>query len=258
MTDLARNSIFGERFAYGGVSFELLADFDACRPSGSLSRCLHDGPTYANVWCEVRRGRLYAANSNDPIGDAGSTWADSRWNGHRMSFALPGMRGELTDLGARYAATARLGSPENISLLVEKIADAVRARSRAVTFRASALAVHDRVHVLLGDPALVEPSLFRDHGFARDRVAVARLGSEWRAWRLAGDFDQPASLPLGSISIVTEEGLRYPMTSEHELFQMLTRRVQEDSDTSFDLLRALVSQVDIKSVSSGSLAATLL
>lgn len=247
MTDLARTSVFGERFAYGGVSFEILADFDSCRPSGSLSRCLHDGPTYANVWCEVRRARV----SHRP-----GPRSDERWDGHRMTFSSRGVAGELTHLGARYAATARLRSPENMSSLVEKIADAVRARSRALTFRGSAIAVNGSACLVLGDPALIDPALFREHGFAQDRIALAKLGEQWRAWRLAGDFEQPASLPLGSIAIVSEEQAAPVVAPRGSALSIesLARRVHEDHEGSHALLRELVAEVSLQRLGSASLS----
>jgi hypothetical protein len=189
-----RTSFIGEQLCYGGVSFELLPDFDGWElPEGQLEYAapVTDAPLAGEVRC--------ALTGDASLSPGGSREVSWKWDGDRAHVKASGAEAVLHRLAPhRYAASARTSpTGSGVSALVTALSSAVVMREGGLVLHAAGIELDGRALLFIG-PSGAGKTTACNHApgaswFARDRAAVYPSAGGWFAWGMTGG--DPVILP---------------------------------------------------------------
>jgi hypothetical protein len=226
-----------ERFAFGGVAFELLCEQGgsaAALSADELRFCVsgQNAKVIADVCCAVHEDPAFGETAPALRGGAGfvSAQRSQDWVRFRaadtvhgaIAIEAPGFAADLSPLGStRYAAAVRLGSgPDGYAGLLRAVAAAVLHRHGGLVLHAAALELDGRAVLFVGPSGVGKSTAvaLSDAGrcFAQDQVALVPSESGWFAWGLPGGTPARALLapeavyPLAAVLRVHQAGSGEP------------------------------------------------
>lgn len=182
-----RSSQVGEQFSYGGVGFEILADFEADlgEEHRSFAAPFLGTPTVAEVRCAV---------SGDPslAGDRSGREIHWDWRGECAQVRTARARLDLHRLApGHYAASARTAPNTNgLSGMVTAVTGTIVHREGGLVLHAAGVVLGGRAVLFIGPSGAGKTTAANQSDgaswLARDRAAILPGAGGWTAWGMAG------------------------------------------------------------------------
>lgn len=225
-----KSSSCGDRFVWGGVSYEILSDFGDWELGEEHRRFLVGGPAIAEARISV---------TEDPtVGGAREvSWS---WQGDHAEVRTREVHVALRCLAkGGYAASARIcPSAYAMSSLVTAVTGAIAHREGGLVLHSAGVVVDGRAVLFIG-PSGAGKTTAAQHArgaswFSKDRSVVAPTPNGWMSWGMAGgdEVDLPMAgrtgHPLAAIlRVVRGAGeVEIRRFQGHEAFRVLRESAQ--------------------------------